>query len=159
MGAKVSASRELRATAMEIVTANSRKNFPSNPFKKVMGIKIEIKAKEVASTAKVISLEPLKAALTRFQPICIYRAMFSSIIMASSTTTPIAKARPKREKVFRVNPNQFIKIKVPIIDVGIARRILTVADQDPRKSQQTKEVRNAESNRVKINSLTDSLMN
>ena len=69
MGVRVRASIDERETAIQRVTANSKKNFPSIPGIRVIGAKIAIRASVVAITAKVISFEPTKAALTRCLPI------------------------------------------------------------------------------------------
>ena len=59
-----------------------------------------------AVAAKVISLEPTKASATRRAPISRWRVMFSSTMIASSTTIPIAKLKASRVKVFIVNPQK-----------------------------------------------------
>src|SRR6185295_11584306 len=71
--------------------------------------------------------------------------MFSSTMMASSTTMPTDSDSPSTVKVLRVKPKKYMHRNVPMIDVGIASSTLTVEDHDPRKSQQTTPVRSAAS--------------
>src|SRR3989338_4093894 len=78
--------------------------------------------------------------------------MFSNITIASSTIIPMDRASARREKVFRVKPSWWIKIKVPITEVGIAKSILTAEDQEPMKSQQINDVRIADNRSVKRSS-------
>ena len=56
-----------------------------------------------ANAAKVISCAPTSADLTRSRPNSRWRIIFSNIMMASSTTIPMANERPSRVKVFKVN--------------------------------------------------------
>ena len=79
--------------------------------------------------------------------------MFSSTMIASSTTMPTTRVRPSTVYVFRVKPNTYMTMNVPRIDVGIASRTLRVVDQEPRKTQQTTLVRSAARMRVKRISL------
>ena len=55
--------------------------------------------------------------------------------------------------MFRVNPNTYMTMNVPRIDVGMASRTLRVVDQEPRNTQQTTLVRSAARMRVKRISL------
>ena len=63
--------------------------------------------------------------------------------MASSTTIPMERIRAKRVKVFKVKPKNKIKVKQPTIEVGMAKRILKVEAQEPKKNRQTTAVRKA----------------
>ena len=51
--------------------------------------------------------------------------------------------------VFKVKPNTYITMKVPRIEVGIARSTFKVVVQDPRKTQQTSPVSTEARTRVK----------
>src|SRR5438270_814200 len=66
---------------------------------KMTGMKIAAIATVVAIAAKVISLEPSSAACRRFLPISLWRTMFSSILIASSTTMPIASDPVQRDRI------------------------------------------------------------
>ena len=75
--------------------------------------------------------------------------MFSSTMIASSTTMPTTSVSPSTVKVLSVKPNTYITMKVPRIEVGIASSTLTVEDHEPRNSQQTSPVSSAAIRSVK----------
>ena len=85
--------------------------------------------------------------------------MFSSTMIASSTTMPMARLRPSSVKVLSVKPKKYSTMKVPMIEVGIASSTLKVAVQLPRNSQHTSDVTSAASTSVNLNSSTESSMN
>ena len=94
------------------------------------------------------------AASTRLSPCSWWRMMFSSTIIASSTTMPMERLRPRSVNVFKVKPAKYKKINVPTTEVGMENKTFTVEAQDPRKIQHTMAVRKADSSKVKFNSLT-----
>ena len=73
-------------TAM--VTENSRKSRPTMPPRKSSGMNTATSESVIERIVKPISFEPLSAACIGFSPISMWRTMFSSITMASSTTKP-----------------------------------------------------------------------
>ena len=84
--------------------------------------------------------------------------MFSSTMIASSTTMPTTSVRPSTVNVFNVKLKKYITMKVPRIEVGIARRTFTVLDHDPRNSQQTRPVSSAARSSVsRISSIARSM--
>jgi hypothetical protein len=87
--------------------------------------------------------------------------MFSSTMMASSTTMPTANESPSSVNVFSVKPRKYIAANVPTIDVGIASSTLIVELIEPRKTQQTRAVSTTDSSIVKkiswIASFTDAV--
>ena len=52
---------------------------------------------------------------------------FSTTIIASSTTRPIARTRPKRVRVFIEKPRALINANVPISETGIVIAGMSVA--------------------------------
>src|SRR3990167_2174063 len=82
--------------------------------------------------------------------------MFSSTMMASSTTIPIPSDSASRVNVLSVKPKKYRHVNVPTIAVGMAMRMFSVALQEPRNTQQTNEVRMADKSSVKVSSLTES---
>ncbi len=104
IGVRVSASRSDKKTATVSVIPNWKKNRPIAPRMNTTGKKIAAMAMVAAMAAKVISTEPSSAALRRDLPISACLTMFSSTMMASSTTMPIASESPSRVNVLRVNP-------------------------------------------------------
>ena len=73
----------------------------------------------MASTAKPISREPLKAASRADSPCSTWRKMFSSMTMASSTTSPIASTSDSSVRVLIEKPKPYITAKAPISDTGM----------------------------------------
>ena len=59
-------------------------------------------------------------------------------MIASSTTIDIERVSANNVKIFKVNPEKYRIINVPIIDVGIENRILIDDWIFPRKSKQTR---------------------
>ena len=104
IGVTVSASTSDSSTAAEIVTPNWKKNRPTMPLMNATGRKIATTAIVAASAAKVISRAPSRAASTRDFPISRWRTMFSSTMIASSTTMPIASDSPSSVKKLSVKP-------------------------------------------------------
>ncbi len=75
---------------MAMVTANSRNSRPMMPLINNSGISTATSEIEIEMTVKPISPAPLIAAGNGFMPISMWRVMFSSTTMASSTTKPTA---------------------------------------------------------------------
>ena len=80
-------------------------------------------------------------------------------MIASSTTIPIAKESPRIVKVFSVNPKNLITMNAPRMEVGIAKRMLNVALQEPKNNQHTSEVTIADRTSVTFSSWIESSMN
>ena len=109
-----------------------------------------------ASAANEISRAPAIAARTRPSPCSARRKMFSSTMIASSTTMPTASESPSSVNVFSVKPRKCITANVPMMDVGIDSRTLIVEEIEPRKSQHTSAVRSTASTSVSSISWIDS---
>ena len=75
------------------------------------------------------------------------RTMFSSTTMASSMTMPTARARASSVMMLSVKPMSHIAMKVPMIDVGMARAAMIVLRKLPRKMSTTSDARIAPSTR------------
>ncbi len=112
-----------------------------------------------AVAAKVISRAPSSAACRAVLPMWKWRTIFSSTMMASSTTMPIARERPSRVKKLIVKPSMSITMNVPKAEVGMERRTLKVEVHDPRKAQQTRPVITTERRTVHSVSAMASLVN
>ena len=74
--------------ATEIHTANSRNTRPTTPLMKNTGMNTATSDKVIDTMVKEISREPINEALNGRSPNSIWRTIFSSITMASSTTKP-----------------------------------------------------------------------
>ena len=72
------------------------------PFVKTTGMKIATIAIVAARAANAICAVPSRAARTRSLPISACRVMFSSTMIASSTTMPTARERPSNVNVLSV---------------------------------------------------------
>ena len=89
-----------RATSSEISTAiatetpNWRKNCPGTPDMKLTGTNTATIASVVATTAKPISSAASSAAFIGLLPMRMWRTMFSTSTMASSTRMPTTSDRP-----------------------------------------------------------------
>ena len=59
-------------------------------------------------------------ASTGARPRSIWRSTFSTTTIASSTTMPIDRTRPKSDSVFNEKPKASITANVPISDTGTA---------------------------------------
>ena len=89
-------------TAAARVKANSRNSEPIRPGIRPIGAKTAATVAVVATMAKPISRDPMKAASTGCRPSRMCRWTFSTSTMASSTTSPTASTMASKEKVFRL---------------------------------------------------------
>ncbi|MNY42482.1 hypothetical protein D3C86_1773730 [compost metagenome] len=74
------------------------------PSIKITGRKTAITAKVAATAAGKTSFDPSEAAFVDDFPILACRTIFSSSMIASSTTIEMAKVNAKSVKRFNVNP-------------------------------------------------------
>ena len=74
-----------------------------------------------------ISFEPISAALNGVSPSSMWRAMFSIITIASSTTKPVAMVSAMRVRLLTEKPARYITPKVPISERGTTMLGITVA--------------------------------
>jgi hypothetical protein len=89
-------------TAVERVTANSRKRRPMMPPIMRMGMKTAISEMLMEMTVNPISLAPCNAAASGSMPPSRCRVMFSMTTIASSTTNPVAITMAISERLSRV---------------------------------------------------------
>ncbi len=89
-------------TATLSVTANSRNRRPTTPPIRSSGRNTATSETVRETTVKPISLAPLSAAWTGGRPRSRCRAMFSIMMMASSTTKPAAIVSAISERLFRL---------------------------------------------------------
>ena len=74
-------------------------------------------------------------------PSSMWRSTASTTMMASSTTRPMARTRPKRERVLIEKPRDGKKAKVPMRETGTARVGMRVALHPWRKMKTTRMTR------------------
>ena len=97
MGVSVSDTKPETKMATEMVTANSRKTRPTTPPMNSTGMKTATSDRVIEMIVKPISRAPFSAASKGFMPSSIWRTIFSSITMASSTTKPTASVMASRD--------------------------------------------------------------
>ena len=122
-------------TAM--VTANWRKNCPVTPPKKQHGMNTELSTSVMARIGPVISPIALIVAVRASSPVAIWRSIFSSTTIASSTTMPIASTRPNSVRLFSEKPNAAMIANVPISDTGTSIIGKIIARQSCRNTSTT----------------------
>ncbi|MNT84659.1 hypothetical protein D3C72_2247000 [compost metagenome] len=88
----------------------------------------------------------------------MWRTMFSSMTIASSTTKPVASVRAIRVKLSRLKPSMAITPKVPTIEIGKAMLGMIVAERLRRNRKITMMTRPMVSTRVNWTSCTLSRM-
>ena len=90
MGVSVSDTSSEMPMATASVTANSWKSRPTTSPMKSSGIRTATSETVSDTSVKPISFAPSRAACSAGLPCSRWRAMFSIITMASSTTKPVA---------------------------------------------------------------------
>ena len=120
IGVKVS---ETSAEAtIEIVTtmANSLKMRPMTPPISRIGRKTATSETVIETIVKPTSRLPTSAASNGFMPSSMWRTMFSSMTMASSTTSPTASVSPSSEMLSMEKPSTYITANVAMSEIGTA---------------------------------------
>ncbi len=102
MGVVVSETTIDTRMAAAMTTANSRKNRPTMPPMNQMGTNTAISDRLIDTTVKPISREPRSAASSAPMPRSMWRMMFSSTTMASSTTKPVTTVSAMSERLSSV---------------------------------------------------------
>ena len=137
IGVRVSATKPETITAPASVSANSANSRPVRPGVNASGANTAASVIVMATTAKPISLTPLSAAWNGVKPSSMWRKMFSSTTIASSTTSPIASTRASSVSVVIVKPASAITEKAPIRLTGIVTSGITEARRWRRKTNTT----------------------
>ena len=94
-------SPEIRI-ATQMVTENSRNSRPRMPPMNSTGMNTAASDSVIETMVKPISFEPVNAAYSGFSPISMWRKIFSSITMASSTTKPMERIRAIIDRLSRL---------------------------------------------------------
>ena len=138
MGVSVSATKPETTTAPASVRANSTKRRPVRPGVKASGANTAANVKVIAITAKAISLEPFRAALKGVSPSSMWRKMFSSTTMESSTTRPMASTSDSKVSVLMLNPAAAMSENTPIRLTGMVISGMIEARSVRRKRKTTR---------------------
>ena len=105
------------------------------PGRKAIGMNTAIRTSAVAMTGPTTSAVARRVASRGSSPSSSRcRWVFSTTTMASSTTMPMARTRPKSVSVLIENPNTLMTAKVPTSDTGMVRVGIRVARQSCRKT-------------------------
>ena len=88
--------------ATDNVTANSRNSRPTMPPIKRIGINTAMSETLIERTVNPTSPAPMIAACVRDTPDSMWREMFSSTTIASSTTKPVAMVRAMSDRLSRL---------------------------------------------------------
>ncbi len=127
IGVSVSDTASDTSTAIDSVMPNSRKKRPTMPPIKTIGMNTATSDRLIDSTVKPTSRAPKRAAAKRDMPASMWRVMFSSTTIASSTTKPVATVKAMSDKLSMLNPRRYMMPNVPINDTGTAIEGMSVA--------------------------------
>ena len=142
--------------AIETVTANSRNTRPTMPPISSTGMNTAISEKVIDTMVKPISREPFSAASNGRMPPSMWRTMFSSMTMASSTTKPTDSVSASSVMLLMEKPKAYIAAQVPISDTGTASAGMMVAETFRRNRKITMMTRQMAIASVSWTSLTAS---
>ena len=113
----------------------------------------------MATIGPVTSSMALRAASFGVSPSAMWRSTFSTTTIASSTTMPIERTRPKRDKVFSEKPNIYMSANVPTKETGTATRGMIDARQVWRNSTTTMTTSTTASSSVMTTASRDAFTN
>ena len=117
-----------------------------------------IREKVMEMMVKPISRAPLRAASNGRIPPSMWRTMFSSMTMASSTTKPTDSVSASSVMLLIENPNTYMAAQVPIKETGTASAGMRVAGTERRNRNITRMTRQTAMASVSCTSATDSRM-
>ena len=138
IGVSVSATKPDTITAPARVSANSMNSRPVRPGVKASGANTAASVIVIASTANEISRTPLIAAFSGVSPSSMWRKMFSSTTIESSTTRPMASTSDSRVSVLIVNPASAMSENTPIRLTGMVTSGMIEARRVRRKRKTTR---------------------
>jgi len=105
IGVSVNATKPDTNTAAATVNANSVNKRPVLPCMNASGVNTTASVIVIATTANAISRLPCSAAFFGAMPSSMWRCMFSSTTIASSTTKPIARTMPSKVRMLMLKPS------------------------------------------------------
>jgi hypothetical protein len=115
------------STATDSVTANSRNKRPCNPAMNSSGMNTATSDRLIDTTVKPTSRAPSSAAFILVMPASMWRLVFSSTTIASSTTNPVATVNAIRLRLSRLKPSRYMTPNVPSSAVTVATAGTSVA--------------------------------
>src|SRR4051812_30859177 len=155
IGVNVSDTKPDTRIAVPIVTANSWNSRPRIPPMNSRGMNTAVSDTVIARIVNATSADPSYDAFTGSLPSSIWRTMFSSMTMASSTTKPTASVSAISEMLSRLKPHNTMPANVPTIDTGSAKVGMSVADARRKNRKITSTTRKVVSPSVISTSSTD----
>ncbi len=117
--------------------ARARKNTAVMPPRKIRGTKTMMGLRVEPMRAGVSSWIALRAASRGVWPIDRCTAMFSTMTIASSITTPTEAAMPPRVMMLKLMLKSFMKTMATRVEIGITSAATTVVRQLFRKPTRT----------------------
>ncbi|KAG1535769.1 hypothetical protein G6F50_015225 [Rhizopus delemar] len=118
--------------AIATVNAWSRNSWPAMPSTNTSGRNTAMVVSVEATTAMLTSRVPAMAACRMPRPRSRALAMLSSTTIESSTTRPVASARPPSDITFKLRPSCPMKKNVAMIETGSDRLITNVLQPSRR---------------------------
>ncbi len=158
MGVRVSDTNPETRIATLMVTANSCSRRPTIPPRNSTGMKTATSEIVMDTMVNPISRAPTRAASIRGFPSSMWRTMFSSITIASSTTKPTESVSAISDRLSTVYPSRYMAANVPTIANGTAKLGMTVADTFRRNRKMTITTRQIVNSSVNFTSEMDSRM-
>ena len=137
IGVRVSAITPDSSTAPARVNANSVNSTPVSPPWKPIGRYTAISVVVIATTGHASSRAPRIEASNGVIPSSMCRWMFSSTMIASSTTMPIASTIASRVSRLMVKPISNIRNNAPISDSGMVTAGISTLRSEPRNRKIT----------------------
>ena len=126
------------STEADSVMANSLNRRPTCPPMNSSGMNTATSDRLIDSTVKPTSRAPLSAASSRPMPASMWRCVFSSTTMASSTTKPVATVSAISDRLLSEKPSRYMTPKVPSSDTTVATAGMMVARARRRNTPTTK---------------------
>src|SRR6516165_2462332 len=137
IGVSVSETKPESRMVTVMVTANSRNTRPTMPPINSNGMKTAINDKVIEMMVKPTSREPLSAASSGGMLPSMWRTMFSSMTIASSTTNPTDRVSAMRVRLLMEKLNAYIAAQVAMSEIGTASDGMMVADAERRNRKIT----------------------
>ena len=133
IGTSVSATSSESSNEKVTVSAWSRNSWPAMPEMNTIGKNTATEVRVAAVTAIATSDVPWRAASAAGMPCSRRRTMASSTTTALSTSMPTAKAMPPSDMMLSDTFAQYMSMKVPMTDTGMAMLVTKVARASRRK--------------------------
>ena len=138
MGDSVSATIPETVTAPASVKANSRNRAPVNPPWMPTGAYTAASVMVIEMIGPTSSRAASMAARSGGFPCWMCRSTFSTMTIASSTTSPTERTIASSVSRLMVKPATSIRKTAPISDTGIATTGISTDRNDPRNRKMTK---------------------